>query len=139
MPKLDRHTFNVAILGLAPVHLAQALAPSTFAEVMRSPSLVVWEGASDATIFRDARVNHAFRAWHDSLHIAGAHDFTLTGEIATMKAQCAALREAFPSAPQWAFDILRAEVQGQAEYFAAHGTFPANQIAFTLEAANVQD
>lgn len=139
--RLDRLTFNNAVLRLAPVHVARGFAPSCYAELMNAATLggplPVWEGASDQTIFSDARVNHAFRAWHDATHVARGHGFTLDGEIATMRDQCAALRAAFPAAPQWAYDILRAEVQGQAEYFATHGTFPIDQITFTLNAAGL--
>ena len=134
--RLDRHAFNNAVLSMAPGFEARSLAPSTFADLMRAPG-IVWDGASDQTIFADARVNHAFRAWHDDHHVKGQYDFSLTGEIATMRAQQRAMREAFPNVPQWALDILDAEVRGQAEYFAAHGAFPVDQISFTLNHAGV--
>lgn len=134
--RFDRHQFNQAILFLAPLHVTRGHAPGTFEEIMQAPG-IVWEGASDATVFGDARVNHAFRAWHDAHHIAGQFDFSLTGEIATMRAQQRDLVRAFPSCPAWALDIIAAEVQGQAEYFAAHGAFPLDQIAFTLNHAGV--
>lgn len=132
----NRHAINSAILSLAPAHVARALAPASFSDLMRAHDapLPVWDGASDQTIFRDARVNHAFRAWHDATHRAGHFDFTLAGEIATAKAQKVALGLRYPSAPAWAYRLIDAEVAGQAEYFAAHGRFPMDQEQFTLEA-----
>lgn len=69
---------NIAILAMAPPFEARATAPATFREVMdcaTSGRVVVWDGASDATIYGDARVNHAFRAWHDA-----ARDVRETGK-----------------------------------------------------------
>src|SRR4051812_44598719 len=111
---------NRAILTLAPLHVAGALAPSSFRELMGAERLTVWDGASDATVYGDARVNHAFRAWHDAAHVAGKFPFSLTGEIATAEYQLAQLREAFPRHPVAWDALIRAEVIGQAEYYAAH-------------------
>lgn len=130
---------NRIVLSLAPRHVASARAPETYRAIVdahgQRGDILVWDGASDCTIFGDARVNHAFRAWHDFHHIAGAHDFTLAGEIATMRAQ---QRDLFAhigwnECTRRIARIIEAEVQGQAEYFAAHGEFPADQIAFTKE------
>jgi len=120
--------------ALTPMVMAMA-SPATFAEIMQSERLIVWQGASDKTIFGDACVNHAFRAWHDANHIAGLHDFTLAGELATMRAQ---QRDMFNTSGDNATTrlcarIIQAEVQGQAEYFARTGAFPIDQIAFTTE------
>lgn len=123
---------NSAILELAPRFDARSNAPATFGDLMRHGSsiLPVWDGASNATIYKDPRVNHAFRAWHDACHVAGQYDFTLEGERAACEMQQRQLVERYPSAPQWALDLLHTEVIGQAEYFAAHGAFPLDQEAF---------
>ncbi len=125
---------NQAILLLAPAHVAQPIAPATFADIMLAPAILpVWDGASLETIYQDAKVNHAFRAWHDSCHIAGNYAFTLEGERATCEHQIAQLLATFPSAPAWAINTIRAEVIGQTEFFSSTGAFPGNQAAFIAD------
>lgn len=118
--------------SLAPSHVARSIAPGTFPDIMRAPG-IVWDGASDATIWNDARINHAFRAWHDACHIAGQHDFTLAGEIATCEAQKRDLLRFAPRAPAQALQLLDIEIVGQALYAQKHGHFPLDQRTFTLE------
>jgi hypothetical protein len=125
-----RDDLNRLVLALAPPHEARAHAPGTFPDLIRCGSLIVWDGASDCTIYGDARVNHAFRAWHDAAHIAGGFPFTLAGEIAACEFQIAQAYARFPRLPDSLAATIRREVIGQAEYFAAYGTFPANQIEF---------
>ena len=96
-------------------------------------SMLVWDGASDRTIYWDAAVNHAFRAWHDACHIAGRFGFNLDGERAACELQIVQARLAFPSIPLSIIATIRAEVVGQAEYFAAHGCFPLDQRKFVAQ------
>lgn len=127
----QRHCLNNAVLEMAGTHWeAKAHAPESFADLMSCPRLVVWDGASDQTIFRDARVNHAFRAWHDMGHVVGVHPFTLEGERAACRWQLKALLTRFPDAPEWLLEVIRREVIGQAEYYEQTGAFPADQEAF---------
>jgi hypothetical protein len=132
--------FNTVILAMAPRFEARAVAPSSLAELVqchaeRGPSgLIVWEGESTRTVYADAAVNHAFRAWHDAWHVAGRVGFDLEGERATCNAQKAAVLRAFPRAPLRWFALLDAEINGQAEYFARTGAFPADQVEFTADA-----
>ncbi len=128
--------FNQAILSLAPVYSVSDHAPELFPDLMQAGPLVIWAGASEGTIYDDARVNWAFRAWHDQCHKLGQFDFTLAGEIATHNMQARQLAEAFPRAPMLWFNVLRAEVIGQAHYSEEHGFFPADQNHFILEAIN---
>ena len=121
---------NQIILSLAPAYEARDVAPATYAELVTAPRLIVWSGASEGTIYRDARVNHAFRAWHDAAHIAGGFAFDLDGERAACEYQIAQMRRALPLVPDLFARVIRAEVIGQAEYFATHGAFPSNQAAF---------
>lgn len=100
-------------------------APGTY-EALRAQSnglMVVWAGASDGTIYGDRRVNWAFRAWHDSLHLALNADFTLTGELLVAKEQARILGGQLG-------EIILAEVEGQAGYYAANGYFPEDQVTF---------
>ena len=122
--------FNRVVLQLAPTFHANSLAPSTFNELRQCERLIVWDGASDATIYGDATVNHAFRAWHDSAHLRGGYDFTPEGEYLAAKLQCADILQAYPSAPELWLDLVMAEVVGQVEYVAKNGAFPLDQIGF---------
>lgn len=124
---------NSAILTLASEHQAQSHAPSTLDALLRLPEhqpIPVWEGASHGTIYGCPKINHAFRAWHDACHILGRFPFTLEGERLACEMQIAQLRAAYPSAPLSVARFLRAEVIGQAEYFARWEHFPKDQAAF---------
>lgn len=131
---------NASILELAPEFEARDMAPETLAELEQSfrdtGKLIVWAGASNRTVYRDAHVNHAFRAWHDAHHIALKSAFDQNGEAETCLAQLAELKRRFPCVDARALRLIDAEINGQARYFATHGAFPADQVQFTLEAAN---
>lgn len=115
---------NEKLIKIAPKHEISDYAPSSYKELFESSKLIVWSGASEATIYDDKQVNYAFRAWHDSLHIKLNADFTLEGETRV------ALEQARLIDSDKLAKILLAEVIGQAEYFAKHGEFPIDQIAF---------
>jgi hypothetical protein len=118
------NTLNERILELAPKHIVSAYAPDTFETLSRNiGGLVVWDGGSDNTIYGDAKVNWAFRAWHDSLHLKLNADFSLEGETRVALEQARILGG-------YHAEIVLAEVIGQAEYFAKHGEFPTNQVEF---------
>ena len=123
---------NRAILELAPRHHVADFAPDTFAGIMQSPG-IIWAGASDGTIYGDAKVNHAFRAWHDSHHIRLGADFTLAGETRVCEAQIAELHRLWPRHPLVWDRLIRVEVIGQVTYNATHGHFPIDQSQFTRE------
>jgi hypothetical protein len=135
---LDR-TFSQLVLAMAPRFDARAVAPETFADINRAydpaAPIIVWQGASERTIFGCPKINHAFRAWHDWRHIAGQHDFTLAGEIATMRAQQHALIAAHGDNvyTRHCARIIACEVQGQAEHFARTGAFPVDELQFAKE------
>lgn len=105
--------------------------------MLHDGTLLVWSGASDLTIYGDARVNYAFRAWHDRAHIAGRFGFTLAGERAACEWQIAEALRLFPRIPASVLRLIRAEVIGQAEHFAEHGTFPLDQVSFVKDYANI--
>lgn len=120
---------NAVVLGLAPQYTARPQAPETFGELMRAGPLTVWDGASDRTIWGDARVNHAFRAWHDARHIDGLCAFDPEGEARACELQCRDILAAYPRAPQLWLDAVRAEVNGQVQFYVNTGTFPVDQVA----------
>lgn len=124
-----------AILRLAPNHTARDTAPSSWDELARYRGnvLPVWSGESERTIWGDARVNYAFRAWHDSTHRALSADFTLAGETRVIEAQISALITLYPSAPNWLARLLRIEGIDQVIEFQCSGRFPADQLTFVTE------
>lgn len=123
IPELNR-----VVLALAPQHVARSHAPASFDELMRAGApLPVWEGASGDTIWGDARVNHAFRAWHDDAHRRGLCDFSIDGEARACEIQCRDILAAYPRAPQLWLDTMRAEVNGQVQFFVTNGAFPIDQ------------
>jgi hypothetical protein len=122
------YELNTLIKRIAPKYTASSFAPDTFERLYRSTTsgLVVWDGASDNTIYGDATVNHAFRAWHDSLHLKLNADFTLKGEYRVACKQASQLGDGYAR-------IIMAEIEGQARYFEKYGQFPTDQLAFILQ------
>lgn len=101
------------------------LAPSTELDLFNNPSLVIWSGASNHTIWNDPAVNWAFRALHDHLHLKTSMDFTPQSEIELGRIQ----------ANQYSgllADLVYIEVSKQAEYYLNNGVFVSNQVEFTL-------
>lgn len=100
-------------------------APSTEVELFQASSLVVWSGASDNTVFEDPRVNWAFRALHDALHLKTGLGFSHAEEVIIAKLQ----------ASQYESKLMRglilAEVRDQALYHKETGLFVSNQAEFT--------
>jgi hypothetical protein len=127
---------NAVPFLFAPAHIARAVAPSTFAELMGHGGgpLPVWEGESTGTIWGTPQANHAFRAWHDAHHIAGALPFSLEGEREAARRQCAQLeRRGLGRVAGLVWD----DVAGQAAHYDAHGAFPLDQIAWHAARGNV--
>lgn len=123
---MDIKAINSLILSKASkvAYTVADIAPSTFND-LKANGLVIWSRASDHTIYEDARVNHAFRAIHDAMHLSLGAEFTLDGEIWVAKEQ------ARQAGSDLLAELILAEVIGQAEYFKQHGVFPSDQKAFT--------
>jgi hypothetical protein len=124
------------IRASAPPHFATPDAPGTLeglqewaASAAPSDPLPVYDGGCERTIFSTPAVNHAFRAWHDSLHLAFGLGFDKVGEYGA-----AGLHMEAAAAAGLLTEDQRAllfEVVGQFEYAAAHaGEFPADQALF---------
>lgn len=122
------YELNSRIVKLAPKFEAKAFAPDSFAKLKSNSvsGLVVWDGASTNTIYGAETVNHAFRAWHDKLHLELNAPFTLEGEKLVAMEQARLIRSDAMG------KILIGEIVGQAEYFAKHGEFPTDQVKFML-------
>lgn len=127
---------NRKILGFANKlrYTVKSYAPETFQELKASKtgSLIVYDGASENTVYGDPKVNHAFRAWHDALHLSLNADFTSEGEYRVGIEQARLIDSDIMAR------IILAEVNGQVEYFERHGCFPANQLQFTLNYVNIK-
>lgn len=97
----------------------------------------VWKGASDQTIFGDAEVNYALRAWHDWCHWRYQCALDLEGERQAAAYQVEHLTALYGASFETVemASILLADVVGQAEFFAVGGNFLDNQAAFVTEVA----
>lgn len=101
-------------------------APSTFEDLQTAPSLVVWSGASDQTIFQDASVNWAFRAIHDTEHLRTGLQFEFDHELELGRIQA----NQFDS--ETIQRLIYIETAGQSIHYKTHGYFPINQAQFTI-------
>lgn len=102
------------------------------AHVARTGRIQVWNGASDQTIFGDAEINYAFRAWHDWSHWRGQHAFTPRGEAAVARMQVTHIRALYGRGrvARKLARMVRAEVIGQIRHHLRHGAFPEDQASF---------
>lgn len=123
------------LVANAPAHVAVEVgAPSSLAELQAAHAvggpLPVWAGGSESTIYSSPAVNHAFRAWHDALHIELGAEFDADGEALV---NAAGIRRALVD-KSVSVDDLRAlyfDVWGQFAYSTHHaGQFPTDQAAF---------
>lgn len=105
-------------------------APSTETALFSTPSLVVWSGASDNTIYQDAAVNYAFRAVHDKMHLETGLGFSVDHEIELGRIQASRMSSDFLA------ELIYCEIAGQALYYKQTGSFVPDQVAFTLKYLN---
>jgi hypothetical protein len=119
---------NRKILRFTPKFEAKDFAPSTFSQLKNQSlgSLIVYAGSSHNTIYGENSVNHAFRAWHDSLHLKLNAPFTLEGETLV------GLEQARLIGSETFGKIIMTEVVGQVEYNIKTGLFPINQEQFII-------
>lgn len=119
--------FNQLILNQASKldYIVKDTAPNDIQSVLGHSQLVIWSGQSDNTIWQDAKVNHAFRALHDALHIESRLGFTPLEEIELGRIQASKYSGLLA-------DLVYCEVSKQAEHYLKHGTFLVDQVGFTL-------
>jgi hypothetical protein len=108
-------------------------APATEHELLQhAKHLVIWSGASDKTIYQDASVNWAFRAWHDRMHVQTGLSFAPGAEIELGRIQAAQCDSALMQ------DLIYCEVARQVMVLQATGEFVADQFDFTVKALKGQ-
>lgn len=132
--------FNAAVMTMArkvcPTgYDVSDQAPSSLEElnkhIARTRRIVVSNENSSQTIFGCPEHNFAFRAWHDWTHWAIQAPFTLEGERLVAYRQMIDIQRVFGRKGSQLFCLLiEEEVIGQAEYYAEHGEFPVDQVAF---------
>jgi hypothetical protein len=119
--------FNNIILKQAEKlkYTVSDIAPNSEIELFNNSGLVVWSGQSNNTIWNDAKVNHAFRALHDALHIQTRLDFSVNAEIELGRIQANQYQGLLA-------DLIYCEVSEQALHYGLTGNFVADQVTFTL-------
>jgi len=136
MPRLNAAIVEMAARTIPHGFHTSPDAPNTWEALRADYALygvvTVWDGASDRTIYDDAAVNMAFRAWHDFRHISAGADFTPCGEARTAGAQIGDIWAAYGLTDEtllWA-RVIWAEIVGQGAYLQRYGDFPKDQAGF---------
>lgn len=122
---LEIPTHDLARLAhrLAPAQYRTAVvAPDDYVTLQTQTAadgvLTVWNGASESAIY-GREGNLAFRAWHDSIHVARSLSFDAADEYRVAE------RQAAQSGRLARF--VWADTAGQVAYYARWGRFPTNQ------------
>lgn len=90
----------------------------------------VWNGGSDATVYTTPAANHAFRFWHDILHVTKGLQFDTMDEIEIGIMQTKAVQAEFGKDSLEA-KIMLADTVGQSLYAQMNnGEFPDNQVSY---------
>jgi len=122
------HYINSNVLREAGrlTYTVASVAPSTETDLFNSTGLVIWSGASDATIYQDETVNFAFRAIHDALHLETRLGFSVDEEIEMGRIQAARCTSDLMA------ELTYCEVALQASHFKTTGQFVQDQVQFTM-------
>jgi hypothetical protein len=118
-------------------YVTSDVAPSTYRELVdhmdSGKKLVIYDGGSDFTIFGEPSANHAFRAWHDTIHYQYGYDFSTTGEMFTCNQHISDIITHFGvDIAQECAPILLAEVIGQSLYYRKYKAYVGDQRAFAI-------
>ena len=124
---MTKHINNLILRQASKLQYTVAdRAPQTQLELFTAPSLVIWSGESDNTIFNDKIVNYAFRALHDALHLKTRIGFSPKEEIELGRIQANQYTGLMA-------DLVYCEVSEQAAYYLKNGIFVKDQVSFTKE------
>ena len=122
-------SLNRQILKLAPRFTVSNEAPNSYSGLIRGAMkgiFLVYDGASSNTIYVDPHVNHAFRAWHDSLHLEHDLTFSLADELQMAELHRNAIEGSFEKA------LIYADVAEQVRFWYTNRKYVDNQRAFVL-------
>ncbi|KKN52654.1 hypothetical protein LCGC14_0610480 [marine sediment metagenome] len=135
--------FNVAVITIAnrlhPTgYDVGDPAPSTLQELQdhinTTGRMLVWNGASNKTIYACSETNWAFRAWHDWCHYTYNLKFDKEGERKACEIQKDHIRLIYDPGTQTDLfcDLIEFEIMGQFEYKEVFGNFPEDQMALAF-------
>lgn len=86
---------------------------------------LVWNGASETSVYNGCRVNYLFRAWHDLLHIELEAQFDEEGEYRCANYQCS-----HSSLTDLERQIIWIDIVDQFRFEKLTGEFPVDQKKF---------
>lgn len=126
------HTLEQTILRNAPRHYATPDAPNTWKELQDwweskgkyGEPMPVFDGGCDQTIYSQPYINHAFRAWHDMIHLKNGLSFQPEDEAKTAFIHMAACDNVADAL------TIFADVYGQVLFYQKTGQFVENQSQF---------
>ncbi len=126
------------LLRVAPKHFASADSPTTFEAVKKQAEPYgiyhVFNGGSTDTMFSERKYQYAYRAWHDSIHMAHELDFSKESELLVARLQeKIALKHGIN--PRDA-KILRLDLETHIYYYYAKGEHPVKQIELITDCLN---
>ena len=89
----------------------------------------VWAGASENTIYLRPEDNHAFRFWHDSMHVRYLLDTSLADELRVAQYHVDFVAGLYgKDSPEAA--LMAVDTAGQALYYMVHGEHVPNQLQY---------
>lgn len=103
---------------------------ATFARSLRTrEALPVFAGGSDNTIYTSKEGNWAFRFCHDVAHVLLNAGFSTADEARVVKYQGDKIAKHFGKG-SIEYKLFMADALGQVTYYAIHGEFVSDQLAF---------
>ena len=133
-PALERF-----IVDAAPLHYVTDDAPSTYAELkpyydalVAGDPIPVYDGGSAYSIYSQPSINHAWRAYHDGIHLVHELGFNLEDEMQACEVQIGHMKQYSDEYDfgEEDYAAVRADIVGQAMYYAKHKRYVTNQAAF---------
>ncbi len=127
------------VLERAVPHVASESAPSSWkalqkwgqTHVIGLDVLPVYDGGSELTIYSSDVVNFAFRAWHDSIHLACGIGFTLAQELRVASIHVQSCRDSGLNSLDC--EAIWMDTAGQAWHYDIWGAYVHNQAGFVSQ------
>lgn len=124
-------SLNRQIVALAPAYVVCNDAPNTWKELQRNAydsrgRIRIYGGGSDHTIYGVNKVNYAFRAWHDNLHLQHNLSFKPDDEIKLAQIHADMITGDYEK------QLIHADIAGQVKHWQKFNAFVDNQYRFVL-------